>query len=109
MLTMDWCTVVASKNQKPSRWSFKRAWRSAVWRCVDAGIKGQHFRRPCSQRKPAIGQEAVPTLHEILNFSLARHTRGTTIEQAPNGSGSWWTGRPLERRAPHTDGEVQSI
>src|SRR5215467_13306267 len=34
MLTMDWCTVVASKKQKPSRWSFKRAWRSAVWRCI---------------------------------------------------------------------------
>jgi hypothetical protein len=29
---------------------------------VDAGIKGQHFRQFCSQRKPAIGQDAVPTL-----------------------------------------------
>src|SRR5215468_11257492 len=76
---------------------------------VDAGIKGQHFRRPCSQRKPAIGQEAVPTLNEILNFPLARLSRRATIEQAPNGSGPWWTGRPLECRAAHTDGEVQRI
>jgi predicted nucleic acid-binding protein len=29
---------------------------------VDAGIKGQRFRRSCSQRKLAIGQDAVPTL-----------------------------------------------
>ena len=37
---------------------------------VDAGIKRQHFRRFCGQRKPAIGQDAVRTLYEILNFFL---------------------------------------
>ena len=41
---------------------------------VDAGLKRQHLRRLCSQRKPAIGQEAVPTLHEILNLSFAQHS-----------------------------------
>lgn len=29
---------------------------------VDAGLKRQHYRRFCSQRKPAIGGDAVPTL-----------------------------------------------
>ena len=37
---------------------------------VDAGIRRQHFRRFCGQRKPAIGQDAVRTLYEILNFFL---------------------------------------
>jgi hypothetical protein len=34
---------------------------------VSAGIKRPQFRRSCSQRKTAIGQDAVPTLYEILN------------------------------------------
>ena len=29
---------------------------------VDAGIKGQHFRRFCSQKERAISQDAVRTL-----------------------------------------------
>jgi hypothetical protein len=33
----------------------------------DAGINRRHFRRFCSQRETAIGQDAVHTLHEILN------------------------------------------
>ena len=34
---------------------------------VKAGLKRQRFRRFCSQRKPAIGQDAVPTLQQFLN------------------------------------------
>jgi hypothetical protein len=35
---------------------------------VDAGLKRQRFRRFCSQRKLAIGQDAVPTLQQFLNL-----------------------------------------
>ena len=34
MRTTGWCTAGASKKPKPSRPSFKRAWRSAAWRCI---------------------------------------------------------------------------
>jgi hypothetical protein len=35
---------------------------------VSAGIKRPQFRRFCSQRNPAIGQDAVPTLQQFLNL-----------------------------------------
>ena len=48
---------------------------------VDAGIKRQHFRRCCGQR-PANGQDAVPTLHKILNFPWPEAVGGVTLQQA---------------------------
>jgi len=44
---------------------------------VGAGIK--QFRRFCSQRNPAIGQDAVPTLQQFLNLpTLKLHRSGAT-------------------------------
>jgi hypothetical protein len=83
--------------------------RTVAIKTVDAGIKRQHFHRFRSQTKPAIGQEAVPTLYEILNSPWPSTVGRTTIEHAPNGSGSWWTGPPLKRRAPHADVEAQEV
>ena len=31
---MGWCTAGPSRKRKPSRPSFKRAWRSAAWSCI---------------------------------------------------------------------------
>ena len=34
MQTRDWCTAVTSKRHRRSSLSFKLAWRSAAWRCI---------------------------------------------------------------------------
>jgi hypothetical protein len=56
----------ASKMAEPSDNILRKecAQRTRLQRAVnvDAGIKRQHFRRFCSQREPAVGQDAVRTL-----------------------------------------------
>src|SRR6516164_726703 len=34
MQTMDWCTAVTRKKHRRSSLSYKLAWRSAAWRCI---------------------------------------------------------------------------
>ena len=41
---------------------------------VDAGLMRQQFHRLCAQRKPAIGQDVVPTLQQFLNLSALKIT-----------------------------------
>jgi hypothetical protein len=80
---------------------------------VDAGIKRQHFAgfadTLTDKEKPAIGQDAVLMLYEILKFSLAGHTLGATIE--PCAKWPWLVadGTVVVRRAPPTDREAQVI
>jgi hypothetical protein len=61
---------------------------------VDAGIKRQHFRRCCGQRKPANGQDAVPTLYKILNFRLGRRQSVALPSTCAKCSSPVWTELP---------------
>lgn len=71
-------------------------------RIVSAGIKRPQFRRSCGQRKPAIGQDAVSTLYEILNSPWLNAGGRATIGRAPIGR-SVADGMTAGRRAPHAD------
>jgi hypothetical protein len=113
-----WRLSLCQVETYPSRRSAADSWLRRPFRLrlrpledlgVDAGIKRQQFRRFCSQRKPAIGQDAVPTLYEILNFSPWRSAGdGATIGLAPN-SPILTDGLPVIRRAPHADLDTQVV
>src|SRR5262245_41668882 len=63
MLTMDWCTAVASKKQKPSRRSSKRVWRNAVWRCTR--------RKPKSSTAKTRSAEASTRMSSLISSGTA--------------------------------------
>src|SRR5580658_7365839 len=67
---------------------------------VSAGIKRPQFRRFCSAKKTAIGQDAVPTLYEILNSPWLKPDGRAKIGVAPTGR-SVADGMTAARRAPH--------
>src|SRR5262249_32678734 len=50
---------------------------------VDAGIKRQHFRRSCSQRKQPTARTQYRTLYETLNSPWLKPAAGDTIRRAP--------------------------
>ena len=75
MLTMDWCTAEASKRRKPSRLSFKPAWRSAVWRCIR--------RKPRSSTAKTESAKASIRMSSLISSGTAfgpvwSEVRGTT-------------------------------
>jgi retron-type reverse transcriptase len=63
MLTMDWCTVVASKKRRRSRPSFKRVWRNAVWRCTR--------RKPKSSTAKTGNEEASTRISSLISSGTA--------------------------------------
>lgn len=75
---------------------------------VVAGEKRPHLRRFCSQRKPAIGEDAVRTLYEILNSPWRTAGGGATIEFAPS-TPTLMDGTHVIRRAPHADLDTQIV
>src|SRR5215471_2589121 len=79
MLMMDWCTAVVSKKRRPSRRSFKPAWRNAVWKCIRRKPKSSTAKTgtvEASTRTSNLSSSAMKDMREaIRDLNLRRQTQ----------------------------------